>query len=60
MVVRGAGGAKGLGGTSGSSSFPDGGAPDAATLDGASTPDAGVARAADGVAGDAAYELAIP
>jgi hypothetical protein len=60
MVLRGAGGAKGIGGTRGSSNIPDGGAPDAATIDGASAPDAGVARAADGIAGDAAYELAIP
>ena len=59
-VLRGAGGAKGMGGINGPSNPPDGGAPDAATPDGAPAPDGGVVRASDGTVGDAAYELAIP
>jgi hypothetical protein len=59
-VMRGIGGAKGVGGATGISSLPDGGVPDSGTPDSGGAPDAGVARASDGLPGDAAYELAIP
>ncbi|HMI89476.1 MAG TPA: hypothetical protein VK550_35620 [Polyangiaceae bacterium] len=59
-VVRGAGGAKGIGGGTGIVSLPDGGATDGGMPDGSGTQDGGVIRAADGLSGDAAYELAVP
>ena len=59
-VVRGAGGAKGLGGFGGVAGIPDGGVADGSVSDGSASPDAGGVRAADGLPGDAAYELVIP
>jgi len=63
-VARGSGGSKGVGGFSGVVVLPDGGIADGGALEGGldgGLPDGGtVVRAADGLLGDAAYELAIP
>ncbi|HMJ50856.1 MAG TPA: hypothetical protein VK540_02240 [Polyangiaceae bacterium] len=55
-VVRGTGGAKGIGGLGPIVGFPDGGAPEG----GAGTPDGGNLRAPDGFPGAAAAELVLP
>jgi hypothetical protein len=63
-VARGSGGLKGIGGFSLIGTPPDGGIADGGAPEGGpdgGLPDGGFAgRAADGVAGEAAYELAIP